>query len=227
MQLTVFNGSPRGLKSNTRILLAHFQRGFEETPGNSLLIYDLVHVKDQEVFRQAYAQAEVVLLAFPLYVDAMPGIVKTFIDESLQPLAARESNPPMLFLVQSGFPEGIHSTFVARYLRKLAERMHALCLGTVIKGGVEGIQAQPEKAVRPLMDSFYRLGHGFGQTGELDAELVEKLAQPMRFPKAVQGVLWVMAKLGLADAGWNIDLKRNGAYEKRYAQPDLEKSQTV
>jgi len=222
MQLTVFNGSPRGLKSNTRILLSNFQRGFEESPGNSMVIHDLVHVKDQEAFRQAYAQAEVVLLAFPLYVDAMPGIVKTFIEESLQPFSERGSNPPMAFLVQSGFPEGIHSTFEARYLEKLAARMHAPCLGVVIKGGVEGIQSQPDKAIRGLLDSFCELGRGFGQTGQFDAELVRKLAQPLRLPKSVQFGLQVIAKFGLVDTGWNISLKQNGAFERRYAQPDWE-----
>ncbi|MBN1371170.1 MAG: NAD(P)H-dependent oxidoreductase [Anaerolineaceae bacterium] len=222
MQLTVFNGSPRGLKSNTRILLSHFQRGFEETPGNSMVIHDLVRVNDQEAFRQAYAQAETVFLAFPLYVDAMPGIVKTFIEETLQPFAARESNPPMLFLVQSGFPEGIHSTFVARYLKKLAARMNAPCLGVVIKGGVEGIQSQPEKAIAKLLDSFYQLGLGFGQTGKLDEALVGQLAQPIRFPKAVQTGLLILSKFGLVDSGWNIQLKRNGAFERRFAQPDCE-----
>jgi hypothetical protein len=222
MQLTVFNGSPRGLKSNTRILLSNFQRGFEETPGNGMVIHDLVHVKDQETFRQAYAQAEVVLLAFPLYVDAMPGIVKTFIDESLQPLSEREANPPMAFLVQSGFPEGIHSTYVARYLEKLAARMHSPCLGVVIKGGVEGIQSQPDKAIRGLLNSFYELGRGFGQTGQFDTELVRKLAKPLRLPKTMQMGLSVLAKFGLVGTGWNIWLKQNGAYDRRFAQPDWE-----
>ena len=31
MKLTVFNGSPRGKKSNTTILLEHFLKGFMET----------------------------------------------------------------------------------------------------------------------------------------------------------------------------------------------------
>jgi hypothetical protein len=227
MQLTVFNGSPRGLKSNTRLLLSHFQRGFEETPGNRMEIFDLVHVNDQESFKQAYGQAEVVLLAFPLYVDAMPGIVKTFIEESLQPLRSRETNPPMGFLVQSGFPESLHSRYVARYLGKLAVRMHAPCLGTVIKGGVEGIQSQPEKMTRKLFAAFYRLGQAFGRNGQFDAQIVHELAQPERFPAGLRILLWGMSKLGLMDQGWDWNLKQNGAYERRFAQPYIESNQKV
>ena len=33
MKLAVFNGSPRGKNSNTRILLEHFQNGFENNGG--------------------------------------------------------------------------------------------------------------------------------------------------------------------------------------------------
>jgi NAD(P)H-dependent FMN reductase len=222
MKLTVFNGSPRGLKSNTRILLSHFQHGFEETPGNQMRIFDLVHVTDQPSFRQAYEEAEIVLLAFPLYVDAMPGIVKTFIEESLAPQRERGSNPPIGFIVQSGFPEALHSRYVARYLEKLARRLNAPYLGTVIKGGVEGIQSQPEKMTRKLLDAFYRLGRSFGQNGQFDEAILHELAQPERFPTALRPLLWLFSKLGFSNLWWDLQLKQNEAYTHRFAQPYLD-----
>ena len=48
----------------------------------------------------AFEKAECVLLGFPLYTDAMPGIVKAFIDR-LEPFIGRKHNPPIGFLVQS------------------------------------------------------------------------------------------------------------------------------
>ena len=138
MRLTVFNGSPRGKGSNTKFLLEHFLNGFMTTDGNSYEMVYLNRLKDSDKFIKFFQEAEQVLLAFPLYTDAMPAMVKTFI-ESLEPLCGREGNPDIGFIVQSGFPEAIHSRYIERYLEKLAIRLGCRYIGTVIKGGVEGI----------------------------------------------------------------------------------------
>ena len=79
MRLTVFNGSPRGSGSNTKILVEKFLRGFHETPGNTSEIIYLNRINKQDEFVQAFCEADHVILATPLYTDAMPAIVKTFI----------------------------------------------------------------------------------------------------------------------------------------------------
>ncbi|MFN2273179.1 MAG: NAD(P)H-dependent oxidoreductase, partial [Anaerolineae bacterium] len=70
-RLTVFNGSPRGKTGNTQILLEQFVGGFEASAGRSHETYHLNRVSDAERFQQAFAEAEHVLLGFPLYADAM------------------------------------------------------------------------------------------------------------------------------------------------------------
>jgi len=74
MQLCVFNGSPRGRKGNTSIILGSFLRGFTMYPGNSYDIYYLNRVKETETHIRAFKDAEAVLLAHPLYTDAMPAL---------------------------------------------------------------------------------------------------------------------------------------------------------
>jgi hypothetical protein len=66
---------------------------------------------------QAFTEAETVLIAHPLYTDAMPVIVKDFI-EQLKPFVGRESNPTLGFILQSGFVEAAHSRYVVRYWQK-------------------------------------------------------------------------------------------------------------
>ena len=104
MQLTVFNGSPRGRKGNSQIVLDQFLKGFEATLGNSYELYFLNRLQDMDQLVQAFGEAETVLLAHPLYTDAMPAIVKAFIEE-LEPYLGRENNPSLGFIVQSGFVE--------------------------------------------------------------------------------------------------------------------------
>jgi hypothetical protein len=221
MKLVIFNGSPRGEKGNTKILLEHFLRGFMQTPGNLYEEYYLLHTREHEYHARIFNESEAVLLAFPLYTDAMPGIVKAFIEElapypeSPQP----ESRPKLLFLVQSGFPEAIHLETLGRYLAKLAGRLGYECPGVIIKGGVEGIQIMPPKMTRKLFHQMFTLGESFGRTGSLDSKILEKMRSMKRFPLWIFPVLYLMKWFGLMDFYWNQTLKENNAFSRRFDRP--------
>jgi multimeric flavodoxin WrbA len=217
MKLTVFNGSPRGKGSNTRILLEHFINGFTATEGNSYELAYLVRVKDRDNFIQLFQEAERVLLAFPLYTDAMPAIVKIFI-ESLEPLCGRKGNPDIGFIVQSGFLESIHSRYMERYLEKLTQRLGCKYTGTIIKGGVEGIRATPAWMNKKLFKSFYQMGKGFGETGKFDEQIIHKLTKPEKHSKFGLLGLRLFNKIGNFTY-WDKMLKANKAFDKRFAKP--------
>ncbi len=174
--MLVFNGSPRGKGSNTKVLLEHFLNGFMETPGNTHEIVYLNHVKKQDEFVRLFREADHVLLAFPLYTDAMPAMVKTFI-ESLQPLCGLNENKTIGFIVQSGFGEAIHSRYVERYLQKLATRLGCRYIGTIVRGGGEGIKEMPPIMTRGLFKSFHKLGNIFGKTGIFDESVMRRLTK--------------------------------------------------
>jgi multimeric flavodoxin WrbA len=217
-RLTVFNGSPRGKTGNTQIMLEQFAGGLETNAGRSHEIHHLNRVSDAERFRQAFAEAEHVLLGFPLYADAMPGIVKAFI-EMLEPFCGRENNPSIGFLVQSGFPEAIHSRYVERYLEKLSVRLSCPYAGTIVKGNGEGVRSMPPEKNHTLFETLHQIGESYGNTGQFDPALLEKLAKPERFPKWMAPVFRVLLKTKMANSGWDNPLKENGAYERRFARP--------
>ncbi len=221
MQLTVFNGSPRGKGSNTKILLEKFLAGFETTAGNSYQVFYLKRTQDAERFQQAFAEAEHVLLAFPLYTDAMPGLVKAFI-ETLEPFCGREGNPDIGFIVQSGFPEALHSRYVERYLEKLARRLGCQYIGTIVKGGIEGIQARPEDASRKLFDAFHQLGAHYGASGQFDQSLIHQLAKPERYPRFLAPLFRLVLSTKLGTFYWDGLMKENRVYEQRFARPYTE-----
>lgn len=214
MKLTIFNGSPRGKVSNTKVLVDQFLDGFMKRNGNSYKNVYLNTTKDSDYFIKMFEEAEKFLLAFPLYVDSMPAIVKTFI-ESLEPLCGRKENPDMGFLVQSGLPESIHSRYVERYLKKLSARLGCNYMGTIIKGGVEGVQAKPVRMNKKLFNSFYQIGKTFGETGKFDEEIINRLAQPEKYSKLY---LWLFKLFGKFWY-WDMMLKKNNAFEKRFAKP--------
>ncbi len=216
--LTVFNGSPRGQKGNTPLLLDQFLKGFTANPGCTYELYHLNHIKDAIRFQQAYSEASATLIGFPLYTDAMPGLVKAFI-ETLEPFKSRPGNPPMGFLVQSGFPEAAHSRHVEAYLEKLAGRLGSPYLGTIVKGGAEGIQSMPESMTKKLFESFFQIGKSFGETGRFDPVLLQALARPEKYPFFLGPVFKLLSLTPLLSFYWDGQLKQNGAFEKRFAKP--------
>jgi multimeric flavodoxin WrbA len=219
--LTIFNGSPRGSKGNTPIMLKQFGEGFTSIPGHTYEINNLNRLKEKDKFSETFAAAECVWLGFPLYTDAMPGMVKNFI-ESLEPLRGRRNNPAIGFLVQSGFPEALHSRNVERYLEKLADRLDAPYLGTIVKGGGEGVRMVPEERNAGLFDALQGLGSGFAQTGQLHPDLLPVVAGVERYSPLLGPVFKVFLRTSAASWYWDSQLKGNRVYEERFAQPYVE-----
>lgn len=217
MRLTVFNGSPRGKNSNSQVFLEHFLKGFVTNEGNSYELAYLNRVKNQEKLVTLFQEAERVLLAFPLYCDAMPAMVKTFF-ESLEPLCGRKENPEIGFMVQNGFPEAIHNRYVERYLKKLASRLGCRYTGTLVKGGGEGARIMPAR-YKKAFSIFYKLGQIYGETGHFDSELVRRLAKPERFSKPAVLIFKDLLQTKSSRVFWDNRLKENGAFEKRFDKP--------
>lgn len=216
--LTLFNGSPRGRKANTAILLEQFAAGCRAGGMQTLETIHLNRMNQMGAHVQAFAQAECVWLGFPLYTDAMPGMVKAFI-EALAPLRNRPNNPPIGFLVQSGFPESSHSRHVERYLEKFAARLGSPYLGTIVKGGCEGVRMMPDNMNRKLFSGLQKLGGGFATSGRLDASLLYALAKPEYYSPLLTPLFKLAATSGLISFYWDGMLKQNGAYELRFARP--------
>jgi NAD(P)H-dependent FMN reductase len=230
--LLLLNGSPRGTSGNTPILLARLAEGWAEasahtaSPGppstetdeESVRTLHLARPSDFEAAVGAFGEAETVILGMPLYTDAMPGRVKEFI-ERLEQYVDREGNPRLGFLVQSGFTESLHSRHLERYLEKLARRLGCEYAGTIVKGGGEGIRLQPDSWNRKLFDRTRGLGASLALHGSFDDELLAEVAGTERFSATQRFSVRVLNATSLGHWHWNSQLKKNGAYEDRFARP--------
>lgn len=215
MRLSIINGSPRGASGNTEKLLEHFTKGFLETVGNSVEI--LHSIKDRPDFtkeKDILLTAERLLIAFPLYVDAMPGSVKELI-ESFEPLKGKNPSLKLMFMTQCGFPETHHTRFVERYCEKLAGRLGCVYSGAICKGGCEGLTVQPPALVEKVFQRFYHLGKVYGETGELDPTILAKLAHPEQLTTENLKQVIPMVNNFL----WDGLLKKNNALDKSFDKP--------
>jgi hypothetical protein len=218
MRLLVCNGSPRTGGSNTDLLLDAFLAGFGSGGGHTVARLHLARPAHLGQAASSFPDEEAVLLAFPLYVDAMPAPAKAFI-EALAPYVGRPGNPALLFLVQSGFPEALHARPVERWLEKLAHRLGAPYLGSIVKGGVEGIRGRSPRMQRRILDPIAALGHGLGERGELDRALLARLARPERLPRGPFAFIPAAIARVLSKVAWDAMLRANGALAERDARP--------
>lgn len=221
MQFYVINGSPRGKSGNTQILLEKVLEGFTQAKNADIAWIYLNLKHSRATAHESFAKADLVLLGFPLYVDAMPGMVKAFI-ETLAPYIGRKNNPKLAFLVQSGFPEAHHSRFVERYLEKLARRLDAPYAGTIVKGGCEGVRLMPETMNRKLFAGLHQMGVDLAETGHFDPERLETLAKPERYARFLAPLFKIALKLPVLQTYWNHQLKQNGVFEDRFARPFMD-----
>lgn len=223
MRYCVINGSPRGKRGNTEILLHKVVDGIIAVGSTEIDRLYLNDTRTRETAHEAFSKADVVALGFPLYTDSMPGLVKVFI-ESWEPYSGREGNPRLAFVVQSGFPEAHHSRYVERYLEKLARRMNAPYAGTIIKGGCEGLRRQPEEANTRLFSVLNALGTDLAQSGAFDRDRLRILAKPEKYLRILAPLFWLILRLPFTQAYWDNQLKKNGVYDDRFEKPFIESS---
>jgi hypothetical protein len=216
MRLTIINGSPRVQKSNTKILLDHFLRGFNETKGNFFAIDYIYNHKDLNELVKLFENSEIILIAFPVFVDSMPAEVKAFI-ELLEPICGKNNNQKLGFIIQSGYPEANHLRYLERYLNKLAKRLNCNYLGSVIKPGIEGIKVKPFFMINWIFRLFYKLGKEFGEKGVFDEKLVQKLAAPEKTKDIISYLSFKLITTGY----YYIELFLHGKLLQRYNRPAL------
>lgn len=175
--------------------------------------------KDKQRLTSMFETSDILIIGFPLYTDAMPGIVKELF-EALNPKTTKK-DLRLGFVVQSGFSESYHSEFIKAYLAKLCQRLKVEYIGTAIKGGVEGIKAQPKWTTKKYLSLFYDLGQQLALEWVLDENTIERLSQPKHLTGSRLMLTKFFIKTGLANFYWNSQLKENKAFDQRFAKPYL------
>lgn len=219
MKLAIINGSPRYKKSNSTLLINQFLSGYNKIIPEDVSVHYLVNQQVRDEAVNAFLVSDQIILIFPLYTDCMPGIVKEFIESIAQLNKNDIGGKKIGFIVQSGFPEAVHSVAVEHYLEKLAKRLQCEYLGTVIKGGVEGIQIMPPFMMRKLFLQFNKLGEYFARNSAFSPQIMDKLRKPYKMSPRKIAIFKLLIKLGLTNFYWNNNLKKNGAFEKRFDKP--------
>ncbi|MCB9648089.1 MAG: NAD(P)H-dependent oxidoreductase [Deltaproteobacteria bacterium] len=217
MRLTVFNGSPRTRRGNTALLLGDLLGGFVQTGPHTVEVHYLNSDRRRRAAAEAFGRSEAVLLAFPLYMHAMPGIVMTWL-ELLEPLdPSRQVR--MGCIVQGGLPEARQSSAVAAFLGRLPGRLGCVPAGTVVRGGVEAMRFAPAFMFRRLRRHFTTLGRQLGTAGRFDDATIAAVAGHETMPAWRRGLFRILEVAGLSDRYWVTTLRENHALEHCFDRP--------
>lgn len=221
MNWLALNGSPRGLESNTHVMLDMVRDGAGE--GAHWDEVELRRTRDHAHVCEMLARADGVVLAYPLYTDSMPGIVVAFLetlatDEAVVD-AVRSRETPILFLVHSGFPEGIHTKHLEVVHRRVCERLGLRHLGTVRKPGSEGVRFMPPFMLRPVARTLGRVGEALTAGEDVAVARPERLVAFERFGLLRRAMVRLGMALGTINVYWYSMLRSHDAWERRFDAP--------
>lgn len=175
MHLVIISGAARPrAKSNTAKIIDAFGQGYEEC-GNTTEIYYLSDRRQWGAAEKAFQENTNILIALPLYVENIPGILLEFLS-GLHPKGTPGAR--LAFLLQGGFPEASQSRCCEAFLETLPEQLGCEYAGTLIKGDLFGVGLVDEKNREKMLAPFTEMGRVFARRGLFEKSVVDAFAAP-------------------------------------------------
>lgn len=189
MHLVIINGSPRVQKySNTDKIISAFVKGFCKD-GNTYELYSISNRAEWEKAKKAFEQNTEILIAIPLYVENLPGLLLEFL-ETLE--AKQEADTRISFILQGGFAEGCQLRCGEEFLEKLPAFLGCTYGSTLVKGDNFGIRVTEGENLAKVLKPYEEMGSVFAEKLSFDNEEARAFTGPEVFSKSVQVLLQFM-----------------------------------
>lgn len=215
MSLIVYNGSPRGKKSNSSIITNWFMEGYGN---NDIEIRYLSKISEHKNYVFEASNYDQILMVFPLYVDGMPGQVKSFF-ESLYEIKEKLKNREITFVIHSGFSDGIQNRILEQYLNRFTSIMNMNNKGIIIAPGSEGFRHMPASMTKKKRLAMSRLGYSYKNKEDYNEKDLKFLFGKETSSKLGLFVYKILSFLGVTNIWWNSQLKKNNAFKNRFDAP--------
>lgn len=210
MKIAAINGSPRGKSSNTHSMVSAFLQGAQAAGAETLQIMLAdkevkhcqgcfscwLHTPGRCVLQDDMADilslcegANILVLATPLYVDNISGMLKDFVDRMIMkgnPHFQKDPqgecrhlknsdrpSPRLVMMANCGFPERSHFQVISHWITRMALNMHTEVLGEfyVAQGSLLS-QASQYSSVAAYLHGLENAGRqlALGQTVAADTK---------------------------------------------------------
>ncbi len=216
-KILVIQGSPRGKRGRTEECLEPFLKGVREAGAEAEVVYlhelrinhclgcftcwektpgVCVQEDDMPALLEKLREAATLLLAAPLYIFSVPGLVKDFLDRSLplvEPWLVRGPDGQTRHLVRfpqqrrlvilsmCGFPEVSHFGAMLDMFHRLWSTSQSVIVGELLRPASEALPnagrfGAPVEAIR---DGFYEAGKELVEHGYITQASEEKVRTPI------------------------------------------------
>ena len=212
--IVLINASPKiNEPSASEYLVGVAQGHIDEDANNKIIInirQSIKKHKTQEDF-VAISKADAIIIAFPLYIFCMPGILTRFLEDyykfCTEPGRA-SSNAKVYAIVNCGFPEPEINLEAVRVIRSFCHHVNAhFRFGVLIGGGgmLVGAKDAPfmKKTLGNLNDAFATIAQDIAST---DFREIENINIAMNFPRRLY--------LFMGNRGWHSMARKNGLKKK-------------
>ncbi|MCQ2524078.1 MAG: hypothetical protein MJ123_07015 [Lachnospiraceae bacterium] len=190
MHVVIINGSPRVEKySNTEKIIDAFSEGLSEME----VEFERYAISDRNIWekaRDAYVNNTKIVIALPLYVECIPGLLLEF----LETLPKKDSNTQVSFILQSGFAEASQLRCGEAFLEKLVNYLGVSYGGTLVKGDNFGIRLSSGEALLKQTSPYREMGKVYVSENGFNCEQARKFAGPEYFPLYIRLMLQFIFK---------------------------------
>ncbi|MBR4917219.1 MAG: flavodoxin family protein [Fibrobacter sp.] len=192
--VVIINGSPRSKKfSNTDKILQSFTKGLEEA-GATYELYSLSNRSEWDSAREAFMTHNRTIIALPLYVECVPGILLEF----LETLPTKREQPAQLsFMLHGGFEEGHQLRLGEKFLKSLPAQFGCIYGGCLVRGGSFMIRMFNEKQNKAVLLPYRAMGTFFIEKGSFLSPELKKFTGPEQIPWPFRKLIKVLFKLVL------------------------------
>ena len=188
MHVMIINGSPRVKKySNTDKILAKCTAGLT-SKSNTFEQYEVSDRKQWDSIREAWDKNDNILIALPLYVESIPGLLLEF----LATVTPKDGTAKIAYILQGGFAEGVQLRCGEEYLKMLSQRLGCEYKGTLIKGDNFSIRFFEGDMQDRVTGPYQKMGEIYGETGDFFSEECAKFTGPEVFPLHMRFMLGII-----------------------------------
>ena len=221
MLITAFNGSPRAERSNTHFMVSNFLLGAQKegakTDNVFLVKKDIKPCTacftcwltnpsrcaindDMKDLIEKFINSDIVVIATPLYVDNVSGIMKNFIDRLLplvDPHFEKDENgesrhvkkydkfPLLVAISNCGFPEDTHFQVLKLLFKRMARNLNTKIIAEIYRSAGE-LLGSKSIFLKPIINRYKNLliqaGQDIVKIGKISEDVQKKLNEPIISP---------------------------------------------
>lgn len=190
MHVIIINGSPRVRKySNTEHIIDSFVKGLEEKGAT----YERYAVSERDTWgkiRDAYINNEEILIALPLFVECMPGLLLEF----METLPKKDANTRLSFILQGGFAEGCQFRCGEEFLETVPKYLGVRYGGSLIKGDNFSIRVFDDEQKLKITGPYQAMGAIFVEKNGFYGKEVRRFTGSERFSAPVRMMFQIVFK---------------------------------